>query len=137
GARPATGRARDPCTVGRLPARSLGVAGRDHRPLLRQLAVLGAERGLTVISTPHVDWFALSPTLALLGAGAMALLGAVLVPRRARRPFGATVCAFGFAGALVGAALLYGFSAGGQGVIGDAIQRDRLGALATMIVAGA
>ena len=90
-----------------------------------------------MIATPHVDWFALSPSLALLVAGAASLLGAVLVPRRARRPFGATVCAFGFAGAIVAAALLYAFSPDGHGVIGDAIQRDRLGALATMIVAGA
>jgi NADH-quinone oxidoreductase subunit N len=90
-----------------------------------------------VISTPNVDWFALSPALALLGAGSVSLLAAVLLPRHARRPFCATVCAFGFAGAIVAAALLYAFSAGGHGVIGDAIQRDRLGALAEMIVGGA
>jgi NADH-quinone oxidoreductase subunit N len=90
-----------------------------------------------VIPTPNVDWFALSPTLALLATGAISLLGAVLVPRRARRPFGATVCAFGFAAAIVAAALLFAFSPDGHGVIGDAIQRDRLGALATMIIAGA
>jgi NADH-quinone oxidoreductase subunit N len=90
-----------------------------------------------LISTPPVDWLVLSPTLALLGAGAVALLGAVLVPKRGRRPFGATVCAFGFAGAIVAAALVYGFSADAHGVIGEAIQRDRLGALAEMIIGGA
>jgi NADH-quinone oxidoreductase subunit N len=90
-----------------------------------------------VISTPHVDWFALSAPLALLGAGAVCLLAAVLLPRHTRRGFGATVCAFGFACAIVAGALLYAFSAGGHGVIGEAIQRDRLGALAQMIVAGA
>jgi NADH-quinone oxidoreductase subunit N len=90
-----------------------------------------------VIQTPNVDWFALSPSLALLCAGGISLLGAVLVPRRARRPFGATVCAFGFAAAIVAAALLYAFSADGHGVIGGAIQRDRLFALAAMIIAGA
>jgi len=37
--------------------------------------------------TPHVDWFALAPTLSLLGASGIALLGAVLVPRAAVRAF--------------------------------------------------
>jgi NADH-quinone oxidoreductase subunit N len=90
-----------------------------------------------VIGTPHVDWFSLSAPLALLGAGAVSLLAAVLLPSRARRGFGATVCALGFAGAIVAAALLYAHSADGHGVIGAAIQRDRLGALAEMIIAGA
>jgi NADH-quinone oxidoreductase subunit N len=90
-----------------------------------------------VISTPHVDWFALSAPLALLGAGSVSLLAAVLLPRHTRRAFAATVCAFGFACAIVAGALLYAFSAGGHGVIAEAIQRDRLGALAQMIVAGA
>ena len=33
------------------------------------------------ITTPKVDWLALSPALALLAAAAICLLGAVLVPR--------------------------------------------------------
>ena len=33
-----------------------------------------------MIPTPKVDWLALSPTLALLGASGLALLGSVLVP---------------------------------------------------------
>ena len=32
------------------------------------------------IATPHVDWFALSPTLALLGAAGVSLMIAVLLP---------------------------------------------------------
>jgi NADH-quinone oxidoreductase subunit N len=87
------------------------------------------------IATPHIDWFALSPPLALLGAGAVNLLAAVLVRRR--RGFAAVVCLLGFAGAIVAAALLYAHSGEGHGVIADAIQRDRLGALAEMIVGGA
>jgi NADH-quinone oxidoreductase subunit N len=89
------------------------------------------------LPTPHVDWFALSAPLTLLGAGTAALLAAVLVPQRWRRGFGATVCALGFAGAIVAAALLYAHAADGHGVIADAMQRDRLGALAQIVVAGA
>jgi NADH-quinone oxidoreductase subunit N len=89
------------------------------------------------LATPHIDWFAISPPLALLGAGSVNLLVAVLVPRQDRRVVAAIVCALGFAGAFVTAAVLFDQSAGGHGVIADAIQRDRLGALATMIVAGA
>jgi NADH-quinone oxidoreductase subunit N len=89
------------------------------------------------IATPSIDWFALSPSLVLLGAGVLSLFAAVLLPSRWRRPFGASVCALGFAGSFVAAALLYANSADGHGVIADAIQRDRLGALAQLVVAGA
>src|SRR5918912_1505109 len=61
-----------------------------------------------MIHRPPVDWFALSPMLALLGAMALALA----------------------------AALLYRYSAHGHGVVADAIRRDRWAALAQMIVAG-
>jgi NADH-quinone oxidoreductase subunit N len=89
------------------------------------------------LATPSIDWAALSPGLVLLGAGGVNLLVAVLVPRQDRRVVAAIICALGFAGALVAAAVLYADSADAHGVIADAIQRDRLGALATMIVAGA
>src|ERR671922_261711 len=49
-----------------------------------------------MIDTPSVDWFALSPSLALLGAAGVALLGAVLVPRAWIRPLAAFACAAGF-----------------------------------------
>jgi NADH-quinone oxidoreductase subunit N len=90
-----------------------------------------------VIDTPAIDWFALSPSLALLGAAGVALLSAVLVRTRARKPFAAVVCALGFAGAGTAAALLYVRSEDSRSVIVDAIQRDRFGALAMLIVAGA
>ncbi len=90
-----------------------------------------------MIRTPHVDWFALTPVLALLGAAGVALLGAVLVPRGVRKPFSALVCAGGFATAIVFAALVYARSAEGQGVIADSLLRDRFAALAQLIVAGA
>ena len=111
-------------------AGALGRALRSHPPL-------GAPVTLAAIATPSIDWFALSPSLVLLGAGVLSLFAAVLLPRRWRRPFGASVCALGFAGSFVAAALLYANSADGHGVIADAIQRDRLGALAQMVVAGA
>jgi len=90
-----------------------------------------------MIRTPHVDWFALSPELALLAAGAVALLAAVLVPRSMRKPFAAIVCALGFIAAIVLAAILYSHSAEAHGVISDALRRDRFAALAQIIVAGA
>jgi NADH-quinone oxidoreductase subunit N len=89
------------------------------------------------LPTPHIDWFALSAPLSLLAAGGISLLAAVLLPRRWRRIFGAVVCALGFAAAIVFAALLYSHSADGHGVIAGAIQRDRLGSLAQIIIAGA
>jgi NADH-quinone oxidoreductase subunit N len=89
------------------------------------------------IQTPHVDWLAISVPLSLLAAGGVSLLAAVLTPRGWRRTFGAVVCALGFAAAIVFAAILYSHSADGQAVIGAAIQRDRLAALAQIIIAGA
>ena len=52
-----------------------------------------------MIQTPHVDWFAMSPSLALLGVAAIALLAAVLVPAGSRKAFSATVTFGGFVGA--------------------------------------
>ena len=86
---------------------------------------------------PVVDWFSLSPAFALLGAAGLALLGAVLVPRQAVRIFTAVVCALGFLGAGVAAGLLYWKSPEATYEVADAIRRDRFGALAQMIVAGA
>ncbi|HEX3456273.1 MAG TPA: NADH-quinone oxidoreductase subunit N [Gaiellaceae bacterium] len=89
------------------------------------------------IQTPHVDWFALSPSLVLLGAAAVCLLAAVLVPKRHRHWLTACVTAGAFVGAFVAAALLYDRSPQPELLIGDAIVRDRFGALAAMIVCGA
>jgi NADH-quinone oxidoreductase subunit N len=89
-----------------------------------------------VISTPHVDWFALSPELVLLGVSGLALFIAVLLPRWARKPLAALVCAAGFVGAFATAIVLFVLSADGDGVVADAIRRDRFGALAMLIVTG-
>jgi NADH-quinone oxidoreductase subunit N len=89
-----------------------------------------------MIPTPHVDWFALAPELIMLGASAVALLGAVMIPRLNRRDFGALAAALGFAGAFVYAVVVYVHSADAHGVIANSVARDRLGALAQVIVAG-
>ena len=89
------------------------------------------------IETPHVDWFALSPSLVMLGASAACLLAAVLIPKPARHWFTAWVTGGAFVGAFVAAALLYDRSPHPQAVVGNAVVRDRFGALAAMIVLGA
>jgi NADH-quinone oxidoreductase subunit N len=87
-----------------------------------------------VIHTPHVDWFALSTVLVLLGAMGIALLSAVLVPRSARRAVSATVAALGCIGGLVTSVWLYVDSATGERVVGNAFYRDRWTALAQIIL---
>jgi NADH-quinone oxidoreductase subunit N len=87
--------------------------------------------------TPNVDWFAISPSLALLAGGGVALLAAVLGPRWLRAPLAAFAAACGFAGAFVAAALLFRKSPEAETLIGDAMTRDRFGAMAQLIVAGA
>ncbi len=86
------------------------------------------------IQTPHVDWFSLSTILVLLGASGIVLLGAVLVPRPARRAFAATVAGLGCVGGLVTSVWLYVDSANGHRVVSDAFYRDRWTALAQVIL---
>ena len=90
-----------------------------------------------MIATPKVDWLALAPTLALLGASGVALLGSVLVPWWMRRGFTAVVTFAGFVTAGVFAAIVFDESAEGRTLIAESFTRDRLGALAAIIVAGA
>ncbi len=92
---------------------------------------------IAALARPHVDWFAISPSLALLGAAGTCMMVAVLVPAVARKAAAATVAASGFVTAFVLAAFLYDRSPTGESVIADAIRRDRFAALAAMIVAGA
>jgi NADH-quinone oxidoreductase subunit N len=92
---------------------------------------------VAVIPRPHVDWFALAPVNALLGAAGIALLTAVLVPRRTRHATAATLCALGYAVAFAFSVALYVRSAHGHGVVANAMRRDRFAELAQMIVAGA
>jgi hypothetical protein len=54
-----------------------------------------------VIQTPHVDWLALSPELALLASTALLLFIAVLVPKAVRSPVAAFTGFLGFVTAFV------------------------------------
>jgi NADH-quinone oxidoreductase subunit N len=87
-----------------------------------------------VIATPHVDWFAISTILVLLGASGIALLCAVLVPRAAKRPVAATVAALGFAGGIVTSVWLDVSSSSGHLVISGTFERDRWTAFAQVII---
>ncbi len=89
------------------------------------------------MTKPVVDWFALSPALALLAAAGLALLGSVLVPQRAVRVFSALACALGFLGAGAAAGLLYWKSPEATYEVAEAIRRDRFGMLAQLVIAGA
>jgi len=90
-----------------------------------------------VIETPQVDWFALSPTLALLGASGVALLGAVLVPWWLRRGLAAFAAFGGFVTAGILAGFVFDRSDEEQELLVQSMTRDRLGALAAIIVGGA
>src|SRR5712691_7909730 len=72
----------------------------------------------------------------MLGAAAVCLMLAVLVPRPWRRPLSAFTSVVGFVTGGVFAGVLYGRSARATLEIGNAIARDRLGALAAILVAG-
>lgn len=89
------------------------------------------------IATPNVDWFALSPPLALLATSAVCLLGAVLVPAATRRIFSTLVAGAGFAVAGVLATVLFGRSADAQLLLSESMSRDRLGALTQIVLAAA
>ena len=89
-----------------------------------------------MIHTPHVDWFAISTILVLLGASFVALLSAVLGPRSTRRAVAASISGLGFVGGLVTSVWLYVDSAGGHLTISDAFYRDRWTALAQIVLCG-
>jgi NADH-quinone oxidoreductase subunit N len=89
-----------------------------------------------MIETPSVDWLALSPVLAGLAGGGVALLGAVTVSRAWRKPVAAVAVSAGFVTAIVFAAILFSESADAETVVADAMARDRLAALAQLIVFG-
>jgi NADH-quinone oxidoreductase subunit N len=90
-----------------------------------------------MIATPKVDWLALAPTLSLLGGSGVALLGSVLVPWWMRRGFTAFAAFAGFVTAGVLAGFVFHETAEGRTLIAESFTRDRLGALAAVVIAGA
>jgi len=88
------------------------------------------------IQRPHVDWFALSPSLAMLAAAGALLLVAVLVPRRARKTAAAAGAGAGFVAAFVLAIVLAAKSPDATTAIADSIFRDRWAAVAQVLIAG-
>ncbi|HUK44292.1 MAG TPA: NADH-quinone oxidoreductase subunit N [Gaiellaceae bacterium] len=88
-----------------------------------------------MISKPHVDWFAISPSLSMLGAAAALMMIAVFWPKASRRAASATVCGAGFVAAFVFAILVADKTPNGAAIIADSIFRDRWAATAQIIVA--
>ena len=88
-----------------------------------------------MIPTPKVDWLALSPTLALLALSAVTLLGSVIVPRARVRAFSVVVSLLGFATSAVLAGIVFERSEEGTSLIAESMTRDRLGALAAVVIA--
>ncbi len=90
-----------------------------------------------MIETPHVDWLALSPVLALLAASGTALLGSVIVPRPIRRLFAALATVAGFVTAGILAGVVFDRTAEPISLIEESLTRDRWAALAQIILCGA
>jgi NADH-quinone oxidoreductase subunit N len=88
-----------------------------------------------VIDTPKVDWLALSPTLALLGASGVCLLVAVLVPDWLRRSFSAIVAFAGFVVAAILAGIVLDTSPTPTALLEESMVRDELAGLAQLILA--
>ena len=89
-----------------------------------------------MIQKPHVDWFAISPSLALLGAAGLLLMVAVFVPRGGRRPVSAFVAFTGFVTSFALAVTLDAKTPAGNPIVHDSIFRDRWAALAQVVLAG-
>jgi NADH-quinone oxidoreductase subunit N len=90
---------------------------------------------VNALRTPSVDWLGLTPALIPLGAAALALLGAVLLRRRAGRAFAAVITALGLAAAAAAAAYVYWKTPDARDIVAETARRDRLAALAQAIVA--
>ncbi len=87
------------------------------------------------VDTPNVDWLALAPTLALLGASGVALLASVIVPEWMRKTVAAVVTFAGFVTAAVFAGVLLDTSPTPTALIEESMIRDELAGLAQLILA--
>lgn len=88
-----------------------------------------------MIDTPHVDWLALSPTLALLVAAGVALLAAVVGPAWTRRGVAAGIAFLGFVAAAIFAIAVFHESADPEVLLDGSMVRDQLAALTQVILA--
>ncbi len=86
-----------------------------------------------MIDTPSVDWFALSPTLALLGASGVALLSALL-PAWMRKGVAGAAAMVGFVLAAVLAGYVFADSPTPEVLLDGSMVRDQLAALAQVLV---
>ena len=93
--------------------------------------------GTATLNTPPIDWFGLSPILALTGTAFLCLLCAVLVPRAVRRLAGVGLATAGFTAGLVLAIWLYVDSADGHTIAAGAFYRDRWTMLGQIILCAA
>jgi NADH-quinone oxidoreductase subunit N len=86
-----------------------------------------------VIDTPSVDWLALSPTIALLGAAGVALLS-VLLPAWMRKSVAASAAMVGFVLAAVLAGFVFDDTRTPEVLLEGTMVRDQLAALAQVIL---
>jgi len=88
-----------------------------------------------VIETPNVDWLALSPALALLGASGIALLAAVLVPAWMHKTVAAVAVFAGFVVAAIFSGILFAETPQPEALLSESMIRDQLSAVAQLILA--
>jgi NADH-quinone oxidoreductase subunit N len=87
-----------------------------------------------MIDTPSVDWLALSPSLALLAAAAIALLS-VLLPDWMRKAVAASAAFAGFVAAVVFAIVVFDQTGSPETLLDGSMVRDQLAAMAQVILA--
>ena len=88
-----------------------------------------------MIETPQVDWLSLSPSLALLAAAGVALLGAVLVPAWMRKSLTAAVVFTGFVVAAILACVVFDDTPKPEALLSDSMVRDQLAAYTQVVLA--
>ena len=88
-----------------------------------------------MIDSPTVDWLALSPSIALLGASGIALLSAVLLPSWLRKAVAAVAVFAGFVVAAVFAGIIFDETPEPETLLSASMIRDQLGAVAQLILA--
>jgi len=87
-----------------------------------------------MIDTPKVDWFALAPTVALLGASGVALLASVLVPSWMRKSLAAGIVLAGFVLTAILAGVVFADSASPDTTVAGSMVRDQLAAFAQVVL---